>query len=266
MSDIPISLISLDYVWLTLFTHHYTVIDGVRDAVTRISEPIHHIHLSSPITAMKTDGAGDTVALHCKRGQETEIFSGFSHVIFATQANVAASLLASYANDSKTKASAHATELSQCLARFTYRNTLIINHTDETILPDDPRDWRDLNLMTAYDTDQFPPGDEAKFQVSSSHTMATHILRRPKFCHPSFPSVMQTTNPIVPPDPAGLQRHPGALRPGRLRGGGRRSDPFRVACRRGGPRPGVHEAGPRATPGRPRRRHCQQDHCRVPLR
>ncbi|EIN13202.1 hypothetical protein PUNSTDRAFT_94195, partial [Punctularia strigosozonata HHB-11173 SS5] len=37
----------LDYIWLTLFTHHYVASDGVRDVVARLAAPIHHVHLSS---------------------------------------------------------------------------------------------------------------------------------------------------------------------------------------------------------------------------
>lgn len=206
-------MFDVDYIWLTFGTHHYVVRNGVRDVVARITRTLQpcNIHLASPIVELvyraDENATHSTIAIHCANNI---IYPGFDHIILATQANHAASLLSTYL-DTVPFHNLSATEKQDALARhhafvsaqidslrkFNYCKTIVVNHTDSTLLPSSQRDWRDLNLvMTA-------PSPEAKEAETDDYTslclpptyaMATHILNRPA-------GLYQTTNPIVPPVP-----------------------------------------------------------------
>ncbi|TFK40924.1 splicing factor, Prp19-binding domain-containing protein [Crucibulum laeve] len=195
----------LDYIWLTLGTHHYVVINGVRDVVTRLSSGLEHIHTSTPIIAIRPDADDSRLAsIECAKLSGSEVHSGFHHIIFATQASSAVPLIRSYMQSllpDATRQRSSVGELIQCLQSFTYRPTIVINHTDGTLVPDDTRDRRDLNLISL-DWEARAKGDihnDSELCVSSSHAMATHILPRPKGYPLNLPDVYQTTNPIIPP-------------------------------------------------------------------
>ncbi|KAG5651815.1 hypothetical protein H0H81_007287 [Sphagnurus paluster] len=216
----------LDYIWLTLGTHHYVVQNGVREVVRQLTAttPTQHIHLSSTITAISPDAADEALAaIHCATPRGPETHTGFHHVVFATQATRAKPLLESYerALDPLGPKAAAVRAQMGCLAAFEYRRTVVVNHTDATLLPDCVRDRRELNLICV-DSEAFGSGrdmegteldvdcsengwdcstnlkrrtDVRKTTVPASYTMATHILRAPA----GYPAVYQTTNPIVPP-------------------------------------------------------------------
>lgn len=204
-----------DYIWLTLGTHHYVVANGVRDAVTRLSSNIRHIHLSSPISSIHPDPHSPHLAMiHCATAGGIEIHTGFHHIIFATQASRAVPLLASYASSLQGPDAVQqrlaVEEQIRCLRTFEYRTTIVINHTDGTLMPDDARDRRDLNLIY---TDQEETDDTLTnarpmtvgdvptpaLCVPPTYTMATHVLPRPKGYPVHSPAVYQTTNAIIPP-------------------------------------------------------------------
>lgn len=179
----------LEYVWLTLFTHHYTARNGVRDIAERLSAKIHHIHLNSQVSDLIPDSDyPGTVRIQSRNGQEAVDHGHFSHVVFATTANIASQILQgclTSINDPKVAS------LVSCLEKFTYRTTFVVNHTDETLLPNDRSDWRTLNLITH-------PNQPVEKQTDlgllpCTYTMTTHILhsRSPKAC------LMQTTNPTL---------------------------------------------------------------------
>jgi len=88
----------------------------------------------------------------------------------------------------------------RCLEAFEYRDTVVVNHTDSTLLPDEPRDRRELNLI-CIDSDLAVCQKKSwgSVTVSSSYTMATHVLRPPQGYPTHLPAVYQTTNPIIPP-------------------------------------------------------------------
>ena len=207
------SYLDADYVWLTFGTHHYVVTDGVRDVVRRITRPIPptNIHLSTRIVALAYNAdvplQQPTVDIQCEDGT---IYTDFAHIIVATQADHAANLLDSYldtlpsrVSTVKKNQSALDTHRSlvasqvENLRRFTYCRTLVVNHTDSTLLPSDRRDWRDLNLVMAPAIDwamedEIQVKDPTHLSVPLTYAMATHILS------PSE-GIYQTTNPIVPP-------------------------------------------------------------------
>lgn len=87
--------------------------------------------------------------------------------------------------------------LIECLEKFKYRNSVVVNHTDEAPLPDSKSDWRELNLVTSpsYDNEQ------AALEENDMHdfyTMTTHILDSQLGVN----KLMQTTNPIIALDPS----------------------------------------------------------------
>ncbi|KAJ8520340.1 hypothetical protein ONZ45_g2803 [Pleurotus djamor] len=194
----------LDYMWLTLGTHHYVVENGVRDVVRRLTKCIKHIRLGTPIVSIEPDAQNPKLAsIRCVTAGHTTSYDGFSHVIFATQATRAVPLLESYAaalpRDSR-QFERVATQI-QCIKKFEYRQSIVINHTDSSLLPDNVDDHRDLNMIlldatSSQPTDEKSKDEEESLCVPSTHTMATHVLKIPK----NYPKqVYQTTNPIVPP-------------------------------------------------------------------
>lgn len=201
-----------DFAYLTLGTHHYVVDGGVRDVVQRLSVPIkpENIHLGSPIVSLayRRDSASQSavIDLLCP---DNRTFAGFDHVVFATQANHAASLLRNYLQSIPGSLPASSTERHralvkeqiECLDSFMYCQTVVVNHTDSSLMPDAPRDRRDLNLMMA----DLPAAILAQSKnlrgtpclcVLPTYAMATHVLAGSPT---GGGAIYQTTNPIVPP-------------------------------------------------------------------
>lgn len=220
-------ILHTDYVYLTFRTHHYVVSNGVRDVAKRLSASIDptggRIHLGMPIVSLvysylTSSDPEPTIDVHCVGGK---VFSGFSHVIMATQANHASKLLQSYLDTVPRKLERHRTLVSKmvgALKDISYCRSIVINHTDGTLMPEDDRDRRDLNLITSVSRglqsspdDQKvaeKPDDSEDLCVPSTYTMATHILPTPAPSPDSTPKseagdtpirIYQTTNPIVPP-------------------------------------------------------------------
>jgi hypothetical protein len=179
--------------------------NGVRDVVSRFTTKVRNIHISSPISAISADPRNSALAsIHCTTTDGTKIYTGFHHIIFGTQANHAVPLLGSYLSSLPLESPRRQPVEDQirCLRTFQYRSTIVINHTDGTLMPDASLDRRDLNLIcfdpenslsllqdVAADTNCVPP----------SYTMATHVLPRPSHYPSHLPTVYQTTNPIVAP-------------------------------------------------------------------
>ena len=178
---------------------------GVREVVARLTANLNvqHIHLSSPIVAIQSDPQDPrfaTIQYHYD-GQTQEI-TGFRHIILATQAVRAIPLLTSYLRSLPSDKLGHITAIQdqiQCLEAFQYRPATVINHTDRSLLPDDDRDIRDLNLVTLNRNSNYENHLLSKFSVSPAYTMTTHILPRPKGYPRDKPQVYQTTNPIIEP-------------------------------------------------------------------
>ncbi|KAK0446416.1 splicing factor, Prp19-binding domain-containing protein [Desarmillaria tabescens] len=190
----------LDYIWLTLGTHHYVVVDGVRDVVGRLVSTVRNVHLSHLISSIEADPDNpDLVSVNCTNADGAKTYTGFHHIIFATQANRAVPLLSSYASSLTGKRREAVEEQMHCLEKFTYHSTLVINHTDETLLPDDTRDHRDLNLIYTRADTLIPPKTVSSRCLPSSYTMATHVLPRPPGFPAHLPAVFQSTDPIIEP-------------------------------------------------------------------
>lgn len=198
----------LDYIWLTLGTHGFVAEHGVQDVVARISADLKHIHTGHAVSGISADG--ELATIHCETSEGPAVYEGFAHIIFSTQATRAASILSTYHKSLAPDAPQLKAVESQlrCLETFEYRSSIVINHTDPTLLPDDVNDQRELNLIIA-DTQLSVPTDSKKPAWDSaiaptSYTMATHVLRRPKGYPVHLPQVYQTTDPIISPEKSSI--------------------------------------------------------------
>ncbi|KAF7340132.1 hypothetical protein MVEN_01931600 [Mycena venus] len=193
----------LDYVWLTFGTHHYVVTKGVRDAVSRLTFNVKHIHLSSRIVGIHADPNDPRVAsIECATKTGTATHHGFHHIVFATQANRVGPLLSSYAASLPPESQARHAVMAQinCLDEFHYIRTIVINHTDDSsdLIPPDQRDRRDLNLVTAASSTPDASSPWSPHRVSPAYTMTTQILVPPPALKDELAApVFQTTNPFV---------------------------------------------------------------------
>ena len=203
-----------DYIWRTFMTHHYVVSHGTRDVVARLSGqiPASQIHVGAPATALLPDHhESGRVIIACGSGEDVALHAGFDHVVFATQANHAAPLVAAYARALEEQQAvgpaACASRLSACLSQFEYRKTVVVNHTDDRLLPENPSDRRDLNFVIL--TPSLVDGKLAAAEASELHllpptyTMTTHVLPRPAGRAPGV-AILQTTNPIIVPRPGSV--------------------------------------------------------------
>ena len=177
------------------------VVNGAREVATRLTENIKHIHLSSPILAIRSDPQNPRFATieYLHNGQNQEI-TGFRHIILATQAIRAVPLLTSYLQSLPSDQPGHVTAIQnqiQCLQAFQYCQAIVVNHTDSSLLPDDHRDVRDLNFISNSAHKNLPA--KSNLCVSSAYTMTTHLLPRPEGYPKDMPQVYQTTNPIIEP-------------------------------------------------------------------
>ncbi|UZJ55173.1 hypothetical protein CBS101457_004493 [Exobasidium rhododendri] len=224
VQQIPASEVLL-YIATTFLRDHYTIQGGVQRVQDRLIRtiPKDNIHTSMAIEKVtlsltlsddeKNDDSTDLIDLHATDTiyQQSRRFEGFHHVIFATPANLSASLLESYKTSlsgrgKKDGAFAHRMDLIQGiqeeLSQVCYESSSVINHTDESILPKVHSDWRDLNLVSPASLGEGSEGSSGKSSKSSicHHTMATHVCSQLK--DKSF--IFQTTNPILSPCPSSI--------------------------------------------------------------
>lgn len=190
----------LDYMWLTFGTHHYVVTGGVRKAAERLARDVRHVHLGAPIDSLTPDPCDPSRVSITANGTTHH---GFAHVVFATQANTAALLLKGYAkslpSDSPTRVAVE--DQVEHLSKFQYSKNLVVNHTDESLLPDSPSDIRDLNLV-CWDPSSALASKRAIASetvnglcLPHSYAMATHVIPRPVGVSADAIPVYQTTNP-----------------------------------------------------------------------
>jgi hypothetical protein len=196
-------MVMTDFVWVTLGTSVYTVERSVGDVVARLiaSVPLSCIHLSSPLTAIRPSTTPNLVTLVCG----SEIHQDFNHVIFATQAKCIVPILSSYllSLEKNTIQQRTVEEQIACLKSFRYRTSVIVNHTDESLVPVDEQERRTFNFVCSPMAHSSEKEDDYKDLppncVPPSYAMTTHVLFHPSSSEEGPPSLYQTTNPIVPP-------------------------------------------------------------------
>ncbi|BGP31627.1 hypothetical protein JCM10296v2_003399 [Rhodotorula toruloides] len=195
----------LDYIADTFANSHYVTSPsfGVRGIVKRLVAPLppSHMHLGADIVSLDAQPTHEEGAykIHfCQNGTEKTLL--VDHIVFATQADQAARLLSMLPeHDKSTQA------VISALKRFTYVRTLVVTHTDSSVLPPAQSDRRDLNLAVFASSSSsasppaFEPSSEDDLFLPSTSVQTTHIIS-----HPSSSSsrpIYQTTNPIVPISP-----------------------------------------------------------------
>ncbi|CAE7161708.1 unnamed protein product [Rhizoctonia solani] len=191
----------LDYIWLSLKTHHHHAAYGVRDIVSRLASPIpqRNVHLSAEVDALIANTSESTTSVSFRtthtNNPEVCILSGFSHIILATPTQHSANLIRSFVSTLNEKSTLRAPlEDAICkLKLFRTHKTTVITHRDASVLPNHQSDWRDLNLVL--ETSETAHHDEktSATMLTPGCAMATHI-----FPTPSGPPLCQTTNPVLP--------------------------------------------------------------------
>ncbi|GAA5943588.1 hypothetical protein JCM3775_005816 [Rhodotorula graminis] len=248
----------LQYVSSTLGASHYVTDPafGVRGIVAALARPVppSNLHLGVEITRLErlasspsssssspSGGGGDAgYRLHVRTqefetGEDVDRVLEFEHLVFATQADQAARLVSTLASpspgpgpgsDEHERVHVDDDELAatlDALRAFTYVRTLVVTHTDESVLPPASSDRRDLNLVV-YERepamaaaaaggedgedgeDEQDEWDEAQGHLPPSSVETTHVVLssrkgssssvggRP----PAERTVLQTTNPLTP--------------------------------------------------------------------
>ncbi|GAA5912855.1 uncharacterized protein JCM6883_004856 [Sporobolomyces salmoneus] len=215
---------ALEYITSTFLSAHYTTSPsfGVRGIVRRLIAPVQvsNIYLSSNISEIvynSDEDEGRTYTIKYKigagdaqrdevEGEELEV----DYIIFATQANQAASLLETLSTSRDGGPSDDLKETIEALNSFRYVQALVVNHTDQSFLPPSPLDRRDLNLA-AYDSDYQhqhvqDEDDEGiwtthlpRSSVETTHIVTTSSPRSSSVpSSSSTPTILQTTNPLRP--------------------------------------------------------------------
>ncbi len=148
------------------FTSVRRVVQGTREVVTRLVEPLHAVRCG--ITVRRIAPAQDGVTVAWDGGEQR-----FDHVVVATQANQAAPMLDP----------AFARERT-ALERFGYEGSVVTVHADPRLAPADRRHWAPVNLILD------PAGDRP---------MATIWMNRVQPALRDASPVFQTWNPIIEP-------------------------------------------------------------------
>ncbi|KAJ8294869.1 hypothetical protein OF846_001943 [Rhodotorula toruloides] len=195
----------LDYIVDTFANSHYVTSPsfGVRGIVKRLVAPLPPscTHLGVDIVSLSAIDSheGAYKIVFSQNGMEKTLL--VDHIVFATQADQAARLLSMLPEHNESTQA-----VVSALKRFTYVRTLVVTHTDASVLPPAQSDRRDLNLAVFASSSisasppPFEPSSEDDLFLPSTYVQTTHIIS-----HPSSSSsrpVFQTTNPIVPISPS----------------------------------------------------------------
>ncbi|KAF9345513.1 hypothetical protein BGX26_003043, partial [Mortierella sp. AD094] len=146
--------------------------NSVQEIVEKLSEKVGTVHYNTTIKYIHKESSSDggftkSVVLTDSFGVQRS----FDHVIFATQANQAAAILAGY-DDSKRNCKEGDDDVDdsvfsleslkpehpfyrqiKTLLKFPYERTRVVCHTDTSFLPKDPSHWRSLNIAKPFSAD-----------------------------------------------------------------------------------------------------------------
>ncbi|PWN33451.1 FAD/NAD(P)-binding domain-containing protein [Meira miltonrushii] len=198
VEQIPAAEILL-YISSTFLRDHHKVQGGVQivqDALAR-NIPLDNVHTSYTVERIQSDQQGYTISVADKAP-----ISGFQHVILATPATFSNSLIESYCNSIAEKVSAadqieNIRILQDNLAQIRYEESMVINHSDRSLLPKNKKDWQDLNLVSANTVEN---DERYRLLAGSKHggrsAMATHLIRSTAT---DGELILQTTNPTIWP-------------------------------------------------------------------
>ncbi len=145
------------------------VVLGTQEVVRRLTEPVHEQICGVRVTRIAP--VPDGVQVQWEGGERR-----FDHVVVATQANQAASMLdAGFRRE------------REALERFAYEASSVVVHRDPALAPRDRRHWAPVNLITSAEHDK---------------PMATIWLNKVQPGLQKGPPVFQTWNPLLAPSPA----------------------------------------------------------------
>jgi len=174
----------LEYVARTFGKDHCTVRTGVEKVekalMKNFKERDERIHTGCKVVGIIPGSVKGLVDLKVEiegNDEETQTFEAFHHVILATQANQSSKFLDAYvealtSQDQNSSSSRNEKEIerlghiSRKLKAFKYETSVVINHTDRSLLPEDEKDWRDLNLVSP-SIDQQLKQDQLRINTST---------------------------------------------------------------------------------------------------
>ena len=200
---------------------------GIRDVCQRLSKPIHAMKLNSTVIGLKpvSTPAGRksflvTIEINSYAdNKSTKIVEEliFDHVVFATQANQSSKILSHSSNFFQNQDAAWLSKAINVLDKFTYAKALVICHSDENIMPKDSSYWKCMNFAK-YNPSPSSTHDSAPYnfynpksvaqcthyhQASHSYRSSSDEVSTSKHSsQPLYPPILETTNPILTPDPS----------------------------------------------------------------
>ncbi|KAL0253621.1 hypothetical protein I308_100996 [Cryptococcus tetragattii IND107] len=208
----PVRLL-LEYVHTTLGTSHYHLGDGFSsaDVARLLAAPVKdqgpdYVRLKEEVVGLEYAlGGGVRIKLRPAEDLKTtaEETLRVEKVVLATQASVSGQLLRNLDKSLKhwgeEKERRRIGKMVQGLQTVKYRETIVVNHTDASILPP-LADRRDINLYLPLEPCSLPEIHSSpsspyfKPTSDSIYAMATQIIY-PKSCDGQ--PVLQTTNPVI---------------------------------------------------------------------
>jgi len=214
-----LSLSFSEYIYLTLFTDHYTAptsSSSISRALTGAIPP-SNIHLSTSIISLRRDPSSSTTSISyttttsfSTSPDQPLTMSDFDEIVIGTQANQANRLLNSLLSNlnNSDASSSELEEVETSLGHFRYVKTIVVNHISPSVLPTPSFDIRDINLLRCPspppllpNTDGPPPTERLDYfppSPQNTYTQSTHILYPPPSYSKTHGPVYQTTNPIMP--------------------------------------------------------------------
>ncbi|EGF98680.1 uncharacterized protein MELLADRAFT_113355 [Melampsora larici-populina 98AG31] len=149
LDDYPVVDI-FDFMFLTFGHSYYACSQGVKTVtkiLTHSLEPENiHLGMDGTITNIVPISINQPQIQVVTRSQKQH---AFDHLIFATQADQLKTLLSNMCETHPPENLVEEHERIELLSKFKYCKTLVVNHVDPSVLPADPRDWRDLNFTTS---------------------------------------------------------------------------------------------------------------------
>lgn len=156
------------------------VVMGTREVVRRLTEPVAELRCGVRVQAISP--APDGVRVRWEGGEQV-----FDHVVVATQANQATTMLdAAFRRE------------REALARFAYEPSEVVVHTDARLAPRDRRYWAPVNILTTDAHDK---------------PMATIWMNQVQPELRAKSPVFQTWNPIMDARPETVRAHARFERP-----------------------------------------------------
>ncbi|KAI8620127.1 hypothetical protein BC830DRAFT_1100729 [Chytriomyces sp. MP71] len=186
---------------------------GTKEVCARLSKPVQQVSFETtvvglhhdPSTSQFTVTSVPTADAHTGNTTTRATTHRFDYVLFATQANQAARILRQTARGD------YVERATRVLDRFPYTRSLVVVHTDTTLMPAPARaSWRCMNfgVRGQHAQDPLAGGDGLQTRHEGGYdvggvAMCTHYSQMTQRDVPgSVPPLFQTTNPIVMPDSA----------------------------------------------------------------